>query len=42
MNDAVQGEQTLYDSNLSDPPYRFGGEEDYLSHGPAISFSFRN
>lgn len=42
IDDAVQGEQTLYDSNLSNPAFRFGSEEDYLSHGPAISFSFRN
>lgn len=42
VKDAVQGEQTLYDSNLAVPKYRFGSEEDYLSHGPAISFSFRN
>ena len=40
--DAVQGEQTLYDSNLADPLYRGGGEEDYLTHGPFISFTFRN
>lgn len=39
---AVQGEQTLYDSHLADPLYRGGGEEDYLTHGPFISFTFRN
>ncbi len=39
IHDAIEGEQTLYDSNLSDPPFRPGVEEDYLTHGVFVKFS---
>ncbi len=42
LGNAVQGEQTLYDSNLANPAFRNGGAEDYLTHGPFISFTIRN
>ena len=39
LHDAIQGEQTLYDSNLADPSFRPGVEEDYLTHGVFVKFS---
>lgn len=39
IHDAIEGEQTLYEANLADPPYRPGAEEDYLTHGVFVKFS---
>ncbi len=39
VHDAIQGEQTLYDANLANPPFRDGEPEDYLTHGVFVKFS---